>query len=340
MTRRGLWWGAVVIAVVAAVAPVPAAAIERWYSGGIYPRLQHAVTPLSNLLPFALFDVLWVVAVAAVAVVAVRHVRRDGWRRGSGRLLLALCGGAAVVYLVFLGTWGLNYRRVSVIDRVAFDASQVNRDALHALGDRAAAELNRLYPAAHAAGEPLDRLAAAVGETQRALGASWQIVPARPKATLLGAYFHHASIAGMTDPFFLETLLAPDLLDVERPFVIAHEWAHLAGYADESEASFVAWLACRQGGPAAQYSAWLMVIGYAPPHRPLRDVLDLGPRGDLLAIRQRYERTSPMLRYAAQQGYDAYLKANRVRAGVISYDLVVQLILGTPLDDRGRPRLR
>ena len=46
----------------------------------------------------------------------------------------------------------------------------------------------------------------------------------------------------MTDPFLLETLLAPDLLDVERPFVIAHEWAHLAGYADESEANFVAWL--------------------------------------------------------------------------------------------------
>ena len=62
----------------------------------------------------------------------------------------------------------------------------------------------------------------------------------RPKPTLLGGYFHKASIAGMTDPFFLETLLAPDLLDVERPFVIAHEWAHLAGYADESEANFVA----------------------------------------------------------------------------------------------------
>ena len=54
----------------------------------------------------------------------------------------------------------------------------------------------------------------------------------------------------MTDPFFLETLLAPDLLDVERPFVIAHEWGHLAGYADESEANFIAWLACRRGSRA------------------------------------------------------------------------------------------
>ena len=32
----------------------------------------------------------------------------------------------------------------------------------------------------------------------------------------------------------------PDLLPFERPFVLAHEWAHLAGHADEAEASAVA----------------------------------------------------------------------------------------------------
>ena len=46
----------------------------------------------------------------------------------------------------------------------------------------------------------------------------------------------------MVDPFALEVMANPDLLPVERPFVAAHEWAHLAGYADESEANFVGWL--------------------------------------------------------------------------------------------------
>jgi hypothetical protein len=144
----------------------------------------------------------------------------------------------------------------------------------------------------------------------------------------------------MTDPFFLETLVAPDLLDVERPFVVAHEWAHLAGYADESEANFVAWLTCRHGDEAAQYSGALAMIGYASPARPLRQLLDIGPRIDLTAIQYRYARTNRVLRVAARQGYDAYLKANRVEQGIDSYDAVVQLILGTPLDDRGYPRRR
>ena len=54
----------------------------------------------------------------------------------------------------------------------------------------------------------------------------------------------------MINPFGLEVLVNPDLLPFERPFVAAHEWAHLAGYADESEASFVGWLTCMRADAA------------------------------------------------------------------------------------------
>ena len=61
----------------------------------------------------------------------------------------------------------------------------------------------------------------------------------------------------MTDPFFLEVIVNPDVLPIERPFVVAHEWAHLAGYADESEANFVAWLTCAHGDAARDTVAGL-----------------------------------------------------------------------------------
>ena len=65
----------------------------------------------------------------------------------------------------------------------------------------------------------------------------------------------------MTDPFFLEALIASDLLPVERPFVIAHEWSHVAGLADEGEANFAGWLTCLRGTAAHQYSGWLFAYG-------------------------------------------------------------------------------
>lgn len=339
MTRRIAWVAVVALAIVMAAAPLPQGIVERWYSNGTFPVVQRLLTPVSNLVPFALFDALWIAAIAAAAIVLRRRILASGWKHGILHAAAALLCAAAVTYLAFLATWGLNYRRVPLIEKVVFDPDRVTRDASLTLGDWAVAELNERYADAHAAPMSPAALQNAFVDVQRVLGGR-PIVFGRPKQTLLGWYFHKAAIAGMTDPFFLETLIAPDLIDVERPFVMAHEWAHLAGYADESEANFVAYLACRRGEPVARYSAALMMLGYAGSRRSIAQALDIGPKIDVIAIRTRYAHTSGVLRFAARQGYDTYLKANRVDKGVESYDAVVQLILGTVLDSQGNPRLR
>jgi uncharacterized protein DUF3810 len=339
MTRRYAWPVVYALAAVAALAPLPRPLVERWYSQGIYPAIQRTITPISNLVPVSLFDGFCLATMAAAAV-AVWRARRESRRRGLLQVLRLIARGGALVYLVFLAAWGLNYRRVPLTDKLAFDASRVTEDAAGALAVRTVASLNRLYRGAHGGATTLPELAAYFHEAERALGARGAIVPGRPKETLLGGYFHYASIAGMTDPFFLETLLAPDLLDIERPFVIAHEWGHLAGYADESEANYLAWLTCVRGDDRMQYSAWLALLGDLQPFVPKGTTLDAGPRSDLFALRYRYARTSPALRAAARETYDRYLKANRVERGIESYDAVVQLILGTEAAVDGTPRWR
>src|SRR6185295_18620972 len=116
----------------------------------------------------------------------------------------------------------------------------------------------------------------------------------------------------------LETLVVSDLLPFERAFVVAHEWSHLAGFADEGEANFVGWLTCIRGSPAAQYSAWLFLyreaIGAVSPddRRTVAGELAAGPQQDLRAIAQRIQQqVSPALASAGWEVYDRYLKANR-----------------------------
>jgi hypothetical protein len=339
MKKRIAWTILFVLAAAAAILPLPPETIERVYSRGIFPPMQHALTTMSNLAPFALFDALWTGGVALAVVVVRRQVKTRGWLPGLARSLRIFGCAAVIVYLAFLATWGLNYRRVPMFEKVVFRPERVTQQESAKLGEWAVNELNTHYAAAHASTLSLHALRSSFDAAHASLGGS-PIVTGRPKATLLGWYFHKASIAGMTDPFLLETLLAPDLLDVERPFVIAHEWAHLAGYADESEANFVAYLTCRRGDPLARYSAGLVMIGYARPTRSSRVALDMGPKLDLMAIQARYARTSGTLRFAAREGYDKYLKANRVERGIESYDAVVQLILGTDFDERGNPRLK
>jgi hypothetical protein len=345
--QRAAWVAVCSLAAAAALAPLPQRWIESWYSRGLYPHMQRSLTTISNLCPYPLFDALLLAAAAAMAIATYRAMRTYGWKRGSLRTALIAGRAAAVVYLAFLAAWGLNYRRVPLTSTLAFDGARVTRAAAADLAVATVQSLNRLYGAAHQGETDLGRLAAAFHSAERALRSSADqspagIVPGRPKSSLLGGYFHYTSVSGMTDPFFLETLIAPDLLDVERPFVIAHEWGHLAGYADESEANYVAWLACQRGDARAQYSAWLALLSNVQTFLPKGTTagLNIGPRIDVFAIRYRYTRTSPVLRAAARETYDRYLKANRVERGIESYGAVVQLILGTELDAAGNPRRR
>jgi len=137
----------------------------------------------------------------------------------------------------------------------------------------------------------------------------------------------------MVDPLALESLLHPGLLPFERPFVLGHEWGHLAGQADEAEASTVGWLACMHGPPQAVYSASLYLImeGAAalPPEsrRRVGAALDAGVRADINAIYKRAESEKPQVQYAASRVYDHYLKANRVADGSASYSRALSLIL-------------
>ena len=346
MIRRALGLTVMLAAAAAAVLPVPAWWIERWYSEGLYSRLQQSVTAFSNAIGWSLFDLVCFVGGAVALTTVVGSVQRAGWIRGSLRAIWRIAILASIGYLAFLAMWGLNYRRVPLADKLAFDRSRVTAAATADLAMRAAGELNRLHDAAHRV--PFDEhdLVTPFHDAQRALGSHWAIVSGIPKRTLLGLYFSRAAIAGMTDPFLLEVMLAPDLLDVERPFVLSHEWGHLAGYADESEANFIAWLTCARGNDRAQYSGWLALFSHSAGALPDLErraafrALETGPRQDLAAIAARYQATSRIVRVAARETYDRYLKANRVTEGIESYDAVLQLILGTSFDANWTPRLR
>ena len=127
-------------------------------------------------------------------------------------------------------------------------------------------EINRLYHAAH--GDPSAaslqairvRLAPAFAQAQRDLGTETWATPARPKAPLISPFFRWATVDGMVNPFGLEVLINPDVLDVERPYVVAHEWGYIAGWAREGEAGYVGWLTCMRGDDAARYSAWISLL--------------------------------------------------------------------------------
>jgi hypothetical protein len=328
------------------VLPVPAPIVEAWYSRGFYPRLQALVTTASNVSPIALLDLTVAAVLVALVALVARRARRDGGLAAAKRTLVTVVVGGAAIYLWFLLFWGVNYRRVPLELKLAYDASRVTREAAVTFGSLAVEQVNALQAGSVAVGAGTEGLWYAFASAEAALGGTSHAMLGRPKRSLAQWYFRKAAIDGMTNPFHLEIILHPDLLPFEKPFVVAHEWAHLAGYADESEANFVAWLACINGSPADRYSGWLSAYEHLAAslgrddRQRLRSRLSPAVVADLAAARARIARASPAVTTAARSAYDTYLRANRVDEGIASYHLVVRLMLGTSYGADWKPDLR
>ncbi|MBI2223226.1 MAG: DUF3810 family protein [Acidobacteria bacterium] len=327
----------IVIAICAGMAPFPPELIEDRYSRAIYPHVQHVLTSFSNSTTIALFDVALALGAFVALVLLVRR----------GRVLNLLCF-IAIAWMVFLATWGLNYRRSPVEDRPEHDRARVTPANVVAMARRAVTEMNRLHGQVQGTPAPdLETLARSLAPAMDRAALTLDLappLPARPKQTWLAPYFVRAGIDGMTDPFFLETLLAPTLLDVEQPAALAHEWGHLAGLANEAEAGFFGWLTCMRGDARAQYSGWLALYPHllgAIPERERKSVqirLAAGPKYDCRRIAERVAQSDERVRAAAHTTYDTFLRANRVEEGVDSYGAVVRLVVGMqiPVDPARR----
>jgi hypothetical protein len=338
----------IVLAVAAGLAPIDAHLVERWYSTSIYPVIQRLLTPVSNLFPFAVLDVVVAAALCAVLVIVVRSVRRSR-RKKTWKPILLICArlvsASAVIYLVFLAIWGLNYRRVAMSERLVLNREPASTQGILELGRVAVQQLNTLHQSAHAEGwrtSPWrDRPMTNAFESVLArLSDARPAVPGRLKSSIIGPYFRWASVDGMMNPFGLEALANPDLLPFEKPFVAAHEWAHLAGYADESEASFVGFLTCVRAAAPTAYSGWLFLYWQinsevsAADRQHLASALQDGPRQDITAVAERVRQGQiPVVRDAGWRVYDEYLKANRVEEGVRSYGLVLTLLARARFED-------
>jgi hypothetical protein len=338
----------IVVAVLLQVAALPTGWIENDYANGIYAALARTFVPLANGVPFTLGDVIFCAIVGGVIAYWIVRWRRgtDRWPLRLARMLLRTAAVAALILIWFDVAWALNYRRAPIVRRVAFDPHRLTAGNVSRLCARIVDGLNATAPLAHADRESESqletKLAAAFEPVVRRLGDRYDVVVSRPKTTLFDWWFGMAGVGGQWDPFAYETILNAQFLPFERPFALAHEWGHVAGFGDESDANLIAALSTlRSSDPLIRYSGLFWAYGFLPDaDRRARTVSPL-VRADLEAARARFLRTYNAQLFSMQWFvYDKYLRANRVTAGVVSYSLFVEVLVGTPLDADGLPLLR
>jgi uncharacterized protein DUF3810 len=346
-----------VLAIAAALAvkfmtPSPAW-IETHYSNGAYPPIDRFVRAITGPLPFTLGDVLFIVVLLALIVWWVRRLR--GAPKGrrltvAGRLLLRTVAVAGLVFVWFAVSWAFNYARVPLADKIPVHNERTNEDSVTAFAEHVVDELSRNADAAHRElrkRRPTDASNAEILYPRfvnviRRLGERATFAPPHVKPTMFQPLFEASATSGFTDPWTHEVNLDASAFEFERPAIYVHEWAHLAGFADESEANFISVLTCTTSkDPLLRYSGWILTWFNLPSSIRVKHHVSRQAHEDIQAIVARYRRQVNLgVEKASRVAYDQYLKANRVKAGFASYHLFVRWLTGADFDRDGLPLTR
>jgi hypothetical protein len=322
--------------------------IEYFYSRGIYRQVLTSFSLVSRSLNFSLGEV-WVGLVLLTAcVMFLVFVAGFVYRReGRGVWILAwLRYGvwvAACLVWLFLVTFGLNYQRPLLFELIGYEQRRAEPVELEALGRKIVENVNQTYMESHAEGRTVPGSDEVVGLLKESLDASPELsfLPRgdfpSPKPVYASEVLTRLGISGFYFPFTAEPNYNRDIPDFQLPFTIAHEMAHQRGVARESEANFVAYVACiNSRDPFVRYSGYrssglgvLSELYRVDPSKARELANQLGPgyKNDSQRAAQFWAKASGTAGALSYRVNDLYLRANRIKAGVADYSNSTTLII-------------
>ena len=314
--------------------------IEINYSTGFFPRLASFFRLIFGWFPFSLGDVVYSVVTISVLweigkfIVRLFHPK-DSWAKKLSPLFTA---GLILlfVYVYFYLFWGLNYYRQGIEHQLQLQNNNFQKQQLVELNQFLLQKLNatkesclqnkdsvmsreRMFSSSLKGYKKLEKKFAFIHYNHPSL-----------KPSLFGTIGNYVGFQGYYNPFTGEAQINTQIPNFVQPFVICHEMAHQLGYASESEANFVGFLAATNSPDTLmQYSAYLDIFLYSINNLRLVDSasakeigkqINDGVKRDIKTYREFAYKHRTFMQNITDFLYDYYLRRNRQRKGIESYN--------------------
>lgn len=257
--------------------------VEYWYANGVYPYISSGFHFSLGWIPFSLGDLLYCGVIVWAALRFwnfASNVWRKGLRNWGGKAMLLhhflrLLTLLAWVWLVFHVLWGFNYYRKSIPDQFGFVVERPSKKELLQFTQYVLYETNRYA------------LELKTSPLKTNTHDNCSIVNSNlPKPSLFGIIGNYMGYGGYYNPFTGEAQINAHMPAFMLPFIAVHEKAHQLGYAKESEANFMGYLAALQSKDSClKYAANLEMFIYA--NNALR-------RSDSVAAKNNFKALSPI----------------------------------------------
>lgn len=326
--------------------------VEQMYSIGIYPGIAATLRFLTRWAPFSMGDFLYVIIVILLLIKAIRTgillYRKQYSRIQFQQFLFRLLKLGLWVYIIFKLLWGLNYDRSGIAAQLQIANTTYRKEEVTQLTHQLIDTLNayRRQFSDTALPEPaLDTIYREAYRSYLTVSRDFPFLNYRNrsvKASLFSGLGDYMGYSGYYNPFTGEAQVRSDIPRVLIPFITCHEIAHQLGYASESEANFVGYLAAASSADAYfKYSVYNDLFSYAQGEELMlyakeqdstafvqviqynRTHLDSLVKKDRKEIREFFRKRSNHISPAVSSLYDQYLKFNNQARGLDSYNEVV-----------------
>jgi hypothetical protein len=348
MRRKYVYWiSLVVVAISIKIFALFPAAVERYYSQGIYHVISGIQRFLFGWIPFSLGDLLYGSVVVYLIVVLVRFVRAIIRKQLSKFSLLATVGRLVKVclwvYILFNILWGLNYNRLGIGEQLGLKPSPYSVMELQAVLNIAIEKLNTtadssyqqrdLYYKKHFL---FDKGKNAYSQAKNDLPfLKYSLPSVKPSIfSYLGDYLGYT---GYYNPFTGEAQVNTTVPIFVQPFTCTHEIGHQLGYAKEMEANFAGYLAASKSNDVSmQYSVYFDIYIYAIRNLYYRDSamaksyaarLPVQAKHDVRELKEFFKKYENPFEPVIRKLYGQYLKANEQPQGILSYDEVLGWVI-------------
>ena len=325
--------------------------METVYSEGIYQPIRRAISSVTSLVPFSLAElILYGLILFSGILLLVRIIQWIVRRHGFAKFVksaLSLALTAAVILNLFYITWGFNYFRTPLSERMGMNVSQKSTDELEAYVLATAKEAGALRETltenedgVFAPEETTRELFDNLPQAYQTLFTRFSVFHGdvtRAKSVLYSKGLSEQGISGI----YIGLTAEPNVNVSQPPLLLfeaaAHEMAHQMGIASENEAEFTAYLACvSSGDPNVRYSGLiyaLIVSGNAlykvDAERYIACAETYGDAiwRDLEDYDAYWNAFEGEAQESADKRNDAYLKHNSQTSGIQSYGESVDLLL-------------
>ena len=321
--------------------------LEIHYAQKFYPLFSAYLRNFTGIFPFSLGDLLYFMSGVYIIVQIIqltKNLRNHSLERiKKFKPLIRLWLFLSCSYIVFYLFWGMNYYRQGITHQLQIKNQPYTQNELKELckdlvqninqlrSDTAfdkslKADKNIMLKDATIAYQHLSKKLPFLQPADFSLKASWY--------NTLGNY---GGFLGYYNPFTGEGQINTQCPEFLQPFITCHELAHQLGYASESEANFIGFLATTQAeNMGMQYSGQLEMYLYATGKLN---------RMDSIAAKQLYQQLHPLVKkdlkdyrnYLIRHEtvflewtndvYDFFLRSNNQQTGINSYRDVVGWVI-------------